>query len=164
MAGHGGGRLNVNDGAEAHSVRSEFEVVSEHPDGRIVLRFTQGAMAGRTVTAYSDAYCELPFEPPLSPRQKAWRLLSSLLDEEQRQTWRTRKTFLVTTAYGAVEFGALYNIGFWPHTPSCSVRGIPPFRLCVVPAGGYDELPEADVWTNLLVVVRGRARAVFRCG
>ena len=133
---------------------SVFEIVAEHADGRITLRFTQGVLAGRCVTAFRDGRCALPYERPHTPQQKAECLLVSLLDDEQRLTWRTKRRFQLSTRYGVLELGALHNMAFWPEGPRWEPGHPKQLYLCVVPQGNIKRLPEADVWTNLLLVVR----------
>ncbi len=70
----------------------------------------------------------------------------SLLNEAQRTGWGARHRFVVHTPYGVLEFGELYDIGFWPSTGG-------EYRLCVLPKGSTG-LPEGDVWVNLLLFVR----------
>jgi hypothetical protein len=140
---------------------SVFEIVSEHADGRIVLRFTEGVMAGRCVTAFSDEICRRAYEPPLTPRQKADRLLVSLLDDAQRLAWRSKKRFRLGTPYGVLELGALHNMAFWPRGPHWDGGHPKQLHLCVVPRGDLSRLPEADIWTNLLLVVRAEPERFF---
>jgi hypothetical protein len=142
---------------------SSFEVVEERADGRIILRFTEGVLAGRCVTAFSDEVCARAsaYEPILSPRAKADRLLVSLLDEEQHLSWRAKKRFRLSTPYGVLEFGALFNMAFWPRGPHWDKGHVKQFHLCVVPRGDFSRLPEADIWTNLLLVVRAEPERFF---
>jgi len=65
----------------------------------------------------------------------------------------TRRRFLVETQFGNVELGELFNIGFWPRTGG-------EYRLCVVPRGR--KLPEPDIWTNLLLVLKTDPVKFFR--
>lgn len=129
-----------------------FEVIEIFDDGRSSIRFTSGALAGRIVIAFPDSVV-VP-EPPRplrrrprteSPEAKAARLLRSLLTAEQRSDWVNRRKFCVPTRFGNLEFGELFNIGFWPSTGG-------EYRLCVVPTG--KELPLPDVWTNLLFALK----------
>jgi hypothetical protein len=112
-------------------------------------------MAGRCVTAFPEDQCILAYEAPLTPRQRTDRLLVSLLDSEQRLSWRARKRFKVVTPYGVLELGALHNMRFWPR------REPRQLRLCVVPTGDLRRLPEGDIWTNLLLVVRAEPERFF---
>ncbi len=86
-------------------------------------------------------------------RRRAEVLLESLLDDRQRADWRRRREFSVDTPFGAVELGRMSNLGFTGRDGRRLV-------LCVVPDRPY-ELPEADVWTNLLLVLRGEPRRFF---
>jgi hypothetical protein len=133
----------------------DLEVAIERPDGRITLRFTQGVMAGRCVTAFPDEQCTLADDPPLTPRQKADRLLTSLLDSEQQLSWRATKRFRLDTPYGVLELGTIHNMPYWPR------RERRQLNLCVVPTGDLARLPEADIWTNLLLVLRAEPERFF---
>jgi hypothetical protein len=148
-------------GAEQPTLGSVFEVVAEEPDGRITLRFTEGALAGRCVTAFSDAVCAAPYEPPLTPAQKAERLLVSLLDDRQRHDWRDKRRFRLGTPYGVLELGALHNMAFYPRGPHWDAVHFKQVHLCVVPDGDLKRVPEADVWTNLLLVARAEPERFF---
>ena len=139
---------------------SAFEVVAEHPDGRVTLRFAEGALAGRCVTAFRDEQCA-PSRRRLTPRQKAEQLLISLLDEEQRLAWRAGKRFRLSTPYGVLELGALHNMAFWPTGRHWAGERPKQLHLCVVPLGRTERLPEADIWTNLLLVVRAEPERFF---
>jgi hypothetical protein len=86
-------------------------------------------------------------------KRRAETLLVSLLDERQRADWRSRRAFSVETPFGTVELGRMSNLHFTGH-------GGRRFVLCVIPVRPYD-LPEADVWTNLLLVLRGEPRRFF---
>jgi hypothetical protein len=153
-----------NSGVSRHAdltLGSVFEIVSEESNGRIVLRFTEGALAGRCVTAFTDEECALPYRPPLTPREKAERLLTSLLDPAQRAQWRTNKRFGLETPYGVLELGVLHNMAFRPTGPHWSEHPCGPIHLCVVPRGELKRLPSADIWTNLLLVVRAEPERFF---
>lgn len=80
------------------------------------------------------------------PSARARRLLTSLLTPTQRDQYRRLGTFWVTTKEGRFELGLLYDIGFYPK------RSGREYRLCVVPSGD-DDLPEADIWVNLLLAL-----------
>lgn len=81
-----------------------------------------------------------------SAERKATALLESLLDETQLSAWQRTRHFQVRTVYGAVELGTLYRLAFRRHD---GWR----FELCVVPTA-YRDLPVADIWTNLLLMLR----------
>jgi hypothetical protein len=129
-----------------------FQVIEALEDGRSRLLFTSGALVGRIVTAFpgTEIYSEPPQTTPRpfrqeSPNARAARLLRSLLSPEQRRDWVVRKRFVVPTGFGRLEFGELYNIGYWP-----SSGGV--YRLCVLPTG--PDLPRPDIWTNLLLALK----------
>jgi len=148
MAG-GRRRAAARDGERAPAAGeagAAFEVVERRAHGRMLLRFTGGVLAGRTVVAFPDDECRDEVERFLSPSQRAERLLLSLLDDEQTRSWRAAGTFTVGTSQGVVELGHLSNLRFWPGS------GEPEVRLCVVPHGRG--LPLADVWVNLLLMLR----------
>jgi len=86
-------------------------------------------------------------------RAKAVALLESLLDESQLHSWRSTKRFKVRTPYGTVELGRIGELKF---ERSDGRR----FVLCVVP-DFYSDLPIADVWVNLLLMLSGSPRAFF---
>jgi hypothetical protein len=61
----------------------------------------------------------------------------------------------VSTQYGVLEFGELYNIKYWP-------RDGGEFRLCVVPTQNKGrDLPLADQWTNLLLALKANPKWFF---
>ncbi|HEY1653141.1 MAG TPA: hypothetical protein VGG09_14750 [Acidimicrobiales bacterium] len=146
---------------EDGTIGSVYEVVAEHPDGRITLRFTEGVLAGRTVTAFTDEHCDIAHARPLTPREKAERLLVSLLDPQQRLAWSAKRRFRLGTPYGVLELGALHNMSFWPKGPHWDPGHPKLLYLCVVPRGDLQRLPEADIWTNLLLVVRAEPERFF---
>ena len=84
---------------------------------------------------------------------RAESLLESLLDERQRAQWRSRREFWVETPFGDVELGRISHLRF---------NGVDGTRLvlCVVPTR-HSELPEADIWTNLLLVLHAEPRRFF---
>lgn len=84
---------------------------------------------------------------------RADALLQSLLSERQRAQWRSRRKFWVKTPFGEVELGRISDLRF------NSVDGTP-LVLCVVPTR-YSDLPDADIWTNLLLVLRAEPRRFF---
>jgi hypothetical protein len=85
--------------------------------------------------------------------RRAETLLESLLDDDQRAAWRSRRCFWVLTPYGSVELGRVSDLRFDTLDGHHLV-------LCVVPAHSSD-LPVADMWTNLLLVLRGEPRRFF---
>ena len=62
---------------------------------------------------------------------------------------------LTDTQFGRVRLGRLYDIAFQP------TGSDHPYRLCVVPTD-HLSLPAADIWTNLLLVLRGDPERFFR--
>jgi hypothetical protein len=87
------------------------------------------------------------------PDFKASELLESLLTDEQCADWRCRRRFWVDTPRGPVELGDLHNLAF---RDSAGVRLI----LCVEPEDSHD-MPDADIWTNLLLVLRAEPEHFF---
>jgi hypothetical protein len=128
-------------------VGADLQFVERFEDGRQLLRFTEGVLAGRTVMAFPES--DFIY---LSPYERAERLLVTLLNPDQEQAWRSTKTFRITTLYGTVELGRIFDIGYWP---GADVE----LRLCVLPQG--KRLPEPDIWTNLLLVLTHDPRHFF---
>jgi hypothetical protein len=85
--------------------------------------------------------------------RRAEALLESLLDDDQRADWLSRRRFWVPTPFGAVELGRVSDLRF-------DDLGGRHLVLCVVPQRS-SELPDADIWTNLLLVLRGEPRRFF---
>ena len=85
--------------------------------------------------------------------RKAEALLVSLLDHHQRADWERRRRFWVESPYGAVELGRESHLRF-------DALGGSRFTLCVVPTG-ISDLPDADIWTNLLLVLRAEPERFF---
>jgi hypothetical protein len=85
---------------------------------------------------------------------KAQRLLESLLDARQLESWRSRRRFKVRTPYGYVELGRLYELVFQRNDGEN-------FLVCVVPEG-HRELPHADIWTNLVLALRSDPDRFFQ--
>jgi hypothetical protein len=85
--------------------------------------------------------------------RRADALLESLLGAEQRAQWRSRRGFWVETPFGEVELGRISHLRF---------NGVDGTRLvlCVLPTR-FSELPDADIWTNLLLVLRAEPRRFF---
>jgi hypothetical protein len=133
----------------------DFEVVGQIEDGKTMLRFLTGAMAGRVVIAVPDSYYSSGAHHTLSPYERAERLLLSLLTVEQAAAWGDSKRFFVETPFGTVEFGQLSNMRYWPR------RGEGELRLCVVPADHGHGLPDPDIWANLLLALKDDPRRFF---
>jgi hypothetical protein len=87
------------------------------------------------------------------PGLKASELLESLLTADQRADWQSRGRFWVDTPRGSVELGDLHNLAFR------EARGVR-LILCVEPEDSQD-LPDADIWTNLLLVLRAEPEHFF---
>lgn len=88
-----------------------------------------------------------------TPEFKAQSLLESLLSVEQLEDWRTRRRFWVPTPRGKVELGKLYNLSFQDSSGTNLI-------ICVEPEACF-ELPEADIWTNLLLMLRADPEHFF---
>lgn len=133
-----------------------FEVVDCLEDGKKVLCFTAGPMAGRRVLAFPDDQC-LPnsWVRPLTPYERAEQLLLSLLTPEQATSWLGSKRFWVGTPYGDLQLGELSNMRFKSHEGE-------ELRLCVVPENHGRGLPPPDVWVNLLLAVNADPGSFFR--
>lgn len=136
-----------------------FEVVETFDDGRMVLEFTAGPMAGRRVVAFPEDQCLPPVplrrERRLTPFQRAEELLLSLLSPEQGASWRRTKRFWVETPYGMIQFGEISNMLF-----KCADGR--KLRLCVVPEDHGFDLPLPDVWVNLLLAIAVDPEGFFR--
>jgi hypothetical protein len=93
-----------------------------------------------------------------SPDNKANELLESLLSAQQLNQLRQQRRFWVPTPHGSVELGALFNLRF---KSSASSREL---VLCAVPEGFETrrDLPEADIWSNLLLALRNDPDEFFR--
>jgi hypothetical protein len=89
------------------------------------------------------------YQAPHREREvKANALLESLLDPEQLADWRATRTFWVASRRGPVQLGRLYSLLHHPEDAPDEER-----VLCVVP-DDHRKLPAADVWANLLLVLR----------
>ena len=86
-------------------------------------------------------------------RGRAEELLESLLDATQRGEWTRRRHFWVSTPYGDVELGTVSNLTFRRSDGRV-------FVLCVLPSP-WSDLPDADIWTNLLLKLRGSPEEFF---
>lgn len=91
-----------------------------------------------------------------SPRSRrvAEDLLVSLLDAEQRASWRAHRRFWVDTPRGRVRLGRLYDLR---HRPGDGTER----SICVVPVD-HMTLPPADIWVNLLLLLRTDPDRFFR--
>jgi hypothetical protein len=88
--------------------------------------------------------------------QRADELLCSLLDPLQRADWDVNAAFWVETPRGPVRLGHLYSLIHRPHD-----RLDQELILCVVPHA-HHELPIADIWSNLLLVLAVEPEEFFR--
>ena len=120
--------------------RATAREASELPPGRLV-RLTHDRFVTPEEARRADA------------RHRAEALLESLLDADQRATWRSRHRFWVETPYGPVELGRVSHLRFVAQDGRH-------FTLCVVP-WNFSDLPDADVWTNLLLVLRAEPERFF---
>ncbi len=94
--------------------------------------------------------------PTVEAARRADALLRSLLDPLQKVDWDEHGGFWVPTPRGPVRLGELYTLLHrpvdepgWEHV------------LCVVPHG-YQQLPIADIWSNLLLVLAVEPEEFFR--
>lgn len=130
-------------------------VVDEQPlgDGRKLLTFEVNGRR-REVMFGIARLAEQPLpgrlhEPRARERDvKANELLESLLDPEQLADWRATGTFWVQSRRGPVQLGRLYSLVHHPED-----RTDEEHVLCVVP-DRHQILPPADIWANLLLVLR----------
>ena len=88
---------------------------------------------------------------------EAEALFESLLDPAQLAQWQRTRRCWVATPRGPVRLGVQHDLRFRPDDDPGNE-----WSLCVVPTGRT--LPVADVWSNLLLVLGGRPRAVLRGG
>ncbi len=95
-----------------------------------------------------------PDRPAATARAEA--LLESLLQPVQLADWRTTRHFWVDTPRGPVLLGDLYALVHQPNSEPGIER-----VLCVVP-DRHTELPRADIWVNLLLVLAVEPDAFFR--
>lgn len=138
----------------------DYEVLEEYDDGRLFVRLRSGDFSGYTILLVPKGIpcraAELRWREPgdrsmtrvtcsWSPAERAERLLVSLLNSHQQESWRRSKKFQVTTPFGVVELGDYHDMAFWP-----SVGG--EYRLCVVPTTA--DMPMADIWANLLLTLK----------
>jgi hypothetical protein len=131
-----------------------FEVIELLDDGRTVLCFTSGPMAGRRVLAFPEEQCLPYLVRPLTPYERAENLLLSLLTPTQAAEWSVTKCFWVETQYGRIQFGEISNMRF-------TSRAGEELRLCVVPQNHGRGLPLPDVWVNLLLAINVDPKGFF---
>lgn len=135
---------------------SSYQVLEELPGRGTLVLAVGGDHDGAVFLVVSVDGGSLPPStacPGRSPRASARRLLESLLHPDQLSQWRVTGRFAVPTPYGPVTLGRLYDLR-WRH-PEWG-----PMRLCVVPVG-HEELPEEDVWVNLLLALRAMPERFF---
>ena len=141
--------------------RTLVEIIGGAHDGeRVVVMHREGRPGIRSLTWYLDGEeISGPIGHALrSPDQKANELLESLLSAKQLSQWRKHQRFWVATPYGSVELGRLFHLRFRGKSRASE------FVLCVVPEGeeGLRNLPEADIWINLLLMIRHDPEEFFR--
>jgi hypothetical protein len=113
---------------------------------------------------YSGEVVLLVHEPPVPPldlapgeslegRMAARKLLESLLDGGQLAQWRRSGIFWVPTPFGRIRLGRVFDIRL-------RRSGRDPIRICVVPER-FEELPQEDIWVNLLLVLRSDPKHFF---
>lgn len=104
-----------------------------------------------TIRILEDARARRPSAPA-----RAEALLRSLLTPAQLQDWESDRHFWVETPRGPVRLGDLYWLTHWPVAEPDLER-----HLCVVP-NLYRDLPRADIWVNLLLVLAVEPETFFR--
>jgi hypothetical protein len=137
------------------------EVVGGGHDGeRIVVTSCDRELGIRSLAWYLEGdEVSAPVKHALrSPDDKANELLESLLSSKQLNQWRKRGRFWVPTPHGSVEMGSLFNLRFSGNASKGE------FVLCVVPEGleRRRDLPEADIWINLMLMLRHDPDEFFR--
>jgi hypothetical protein len=134
--------------------RCVVRVVGGEHDDRLVVVSRGGNPAIRHLSWFLEG--TVPSEPlfdPNTPENVARTLLESLLSESQLADWRKRRRFWVETPRGSVELGELYSLRFRGLSGGLLV-------LCAVPEDELD-LPDADIWTTLLLVLRADPERFF---
>jgi len=94
--------------------------------------------------------------PTAAAERRAEELLRSLLDPSQLDDWESRRCFWVDTPRGPVRLGVLYKLLHHPYDQPDLEH-----TLCVVP-DRFQELPIADIWSNLLLVLAVEPERFFR--
>jgi hypothetical protein len=141
--------------------RTLVEIVGGDHDGdRVVVTSCDRGPEIRALAWYLDGdEVSAPVKHALrSPDEKAKELLESLLSVNQLDQWRRHRRFWVPTPHGSVELGSLFNLRFRRNASHSE------FVLCVVPEGVETrrDLPEADIWINLLLALRNDPDKFFR--
>ena len=168
--------LESNNVANISSnLAADVVAIEELPDGRRLVVFSDrreiviGVVRPRPhpVPGVDWLWVRPPPSPRARPRrsprldaraaaQRAEELLCSLLDPLQRADWDANAAFWVETPRGPVRLGQLYSLIHRPHDhPDQELI------LCVVPHA-HHELPIADVWSNLLLVLAVEPEEFFR--
>jgi len=157
------------------NVAADVVAIEELPDGRRLVVFSDrreiviGVARPRPhpVPGVDWLWARPPPSPRARPRRspranaraaarRAEGLLCSLLDPLQRADWDANAAFWVETPRGPVRLGHLYSLIHRPHD-----RPDQELILCVVPHA-HHELPIADVWSNLLLVLAVDPEEFFR--
>jgi hypothetical protein len=148
----------------------------ELPDGRFLHRFADGRelvtgtwrphphpVAGcewlgahRTAPRPRLRHARPAADTPSPAEVRAVALLESLLDPEQLRDYRATGSFWVPTPSGPVRLGRLYALVHRPDDAPDIER-----VLCVVPHA-HRELPLADIWANLLLMLAVEPSEFFR--
>lgn len=141
--------------------RTLVQVVGGTYDGSMVVLTPASERSGiRSISWYleGDGLPAPTRRAPMSPADRANELLESLLCQKQLEDWRRRKHFWVRTPRGSVELGTVSHLRFIDSTRDRELI------LCVLPGGDNDEarLPEADIWTNLLLMLHSDPERFFR--
>lgn len=148
-----------------------LELLDELPGRGLLVRVAAGPLTGHVVAVITE-----PLPPPrprvrlrtalgvdprpvdiarsLQSERTAGGLLTSLLNPRQLREWKARHLFWVDTPRGPVRLGRLYDLR---HRPRPGVER----SLCVVPVD-HATLPVADIWVNLLLLLRARPDEFFR--
>lgn len=134
--------------------RCVVRVVGGEHDGRLVVVSRGGDPAVRLLSWFLEG--TVPGEALFdrnTPENVARTLLESLLSKSQLADWSKRGRFWVETPRGSVELGRLYSLRFRDRNGGQLV-------LCVAPEDEID-LPNADIWTTLLLVLRADPERFF---
>jgi hypothetical protein len=132
------------------------EWLGAHPRPRVVRRRPPPAAAPLRFRVLPDARDFASHRPRTEAARRANALLESLLQPSQLEDWRRSGRFWVDTPRGPVQLGELYALVHRPDDEPGVER-----ILCVVPHG-HTELPLADIWTNLLLVLAVEPDQFFR--
>jgi hypothetical protein len=141
--------------------RTLVEIVGGNHDGEHVVVVPSDLRTGiRSLVWYLDGaeISETVRHGLRSPDEKASELLESLLSPRQLDQWRARRHFWVPTPHGSVQLGSPFNLRFRGRASNGELV------LCVIPEGleARPDLPEADIWINLLLMLRHDPDEFFR--